>query len=177
MGLMEFINEEMYIMFSTYYYEVFLYKNKIQVGRLIQPISFNPLFIVDFKRKLAFSIIKECAFVKGHKLILHYNIDFALPLTEYEEIETTEINEHLIKTKSITKLSGNITKEQKEKSKPKTLSEYNLPPLLLFEIYNAHFITKTVSKPKTTDWGVVFGGFILAIVIIAFMAIMVFGLK
>ena len=74
MGFMQWATEQFYILFSVYYYEVFLYKDKIQIGRIIQAVSFNPVFIVDFQRKLAWTIIKESAFIKGHKLILHYNL-------------------------------------------------------------------------------------------------------
>jgi hypothetical protein len=172
-----FIEEQMYILFSTYYYEVFLYKGKVQVGKIIQALSFSPNYIVDFKRKLAFHILKDRGFIKGHKIILHYDIDRAIPLVEIEEEEITEINSSVIKIKKLIKLSGSITKEEKEKSNPKQISESNYPPHLLFEINNAHFVTKTLAQPKVTDWTLIIGAVIVAVIIIAFMAIVVFGFR
>jgi len=177
MGIMAFFEEQMYILFSMYYYEVFLYFNKIQVKRLIQAFSFSPNYIVDFKGKKAFHIIKERAFIKGHKIILHYNVNSAIPLTEIKEEEITEINNNIIKTKKIIKLVGTVTKEDKKKSEPILINDSNYNPSLLFEINNAHFVTKTLAQPKTTDWTMIIGAIILAIIIIAFMAIVVFGFK
>lgn len=188
MGITDWFNEQMYILFSMYYYEVFLYQNKIQVGRIIQPVSYNPNFIVDFNRKLAFLIVSDRCFVKGHKLILHYNIDFGIPLKETEDNIIEEISENITKTTKVIKLSANITKEEKEKAKPKnivkeektsskTITENNLSPSLIFEIFNAHFVVKTLQKPKSTDWGIVIIAVLIGIVLLGGMAIMIFGLK
>ena len=152
MSFMDFINEQIYMLFSMYYYEVFLYRNNIQVGRIIQSVGFSPTFIVDFKRKLAFVIVKEYALVKGHKLILHYNVDFGLPLKMVEETQIESFKNGIVKMKTVNKLSGSFTEEQIKKSSPNKITESNLPPHMIFEIFNAHFVTKTLSKPKTTDW-------------------------
>ena len=177
MGLSEFINEQLYILFSMYYYEVFLYNNKIQVGRLIQLVSFNPVFIVDFKRKLAWPICEDTGFVKGHKIILHYKLNNALPLTESKETIIKEINNNVVKVKKVIKLSAKVTKEQKTKAGAMVITESNLPPFMIFEMFNAYFVTFTLSKPKNTDWTLIIGALIIAIIIIAFMVTTVFGLK
>lgn len=177
MGVKEWFNEQLYITFSTYYYEVFLYKEGVQVGRIIQTLSFSPDFIVDFKRKLCWPIIKGVGFVKGHKIILHYNIDHALPLTEASGEEIKEVNSALMKIQTITKLHGKFTKEQWNGSKSMELvNSYNFPPHMLFEMFNAYFVTKTLSKGKTTDWTLIAIAICVVIFILGFMAIMVFGL-
>jgi hypothetical protein len=174
---MGFIEEQMYILFSTYYFEVFLYEGKIQIGRIIQAVSFSPICIVDVKRKLAFPIIPDTWFVKGHKLILHYDINKALPLTESSETKVTEISDNIVKIEKITKLSCNLPKEFNVNGKPIKLTESNFPPHMVFEMFNSYFVTKTLAKPKTTDWTLIVMAVVVAIVILAFMAIMVFGLK
>ena len=92
------INEQTYIAFGTYYYEALLYKGKVQVGRVVQALSYSPIFIVDFDRKLAFFIEARRGFIKGHKIILHYNIDNAIPLLPREETIVEEVNNNLTKT-------------------------------------------------------------------------------
>jgi len=176
MGFMDWINEQLYIVFSTYYYEVFLYKDNVQVGRIIQTLNFSPDFIVDFKRKLCWPIIKGVGHIKGHKIILHYKLDFALPLAEVTEENVLEINSALNKIQTITKLTGTFTKEEIAKSKGMSLvTAYNFPPHMLFELFNAHFVTKTLSKGKTTDWTMIVLAICAVIFLLGFMAIMVFG--
>jgi hypothetical protein len=191
MGFMDWINEQIYILFSMRYYEIYLYLNNIQVGRFIQLVSFSPTYLVDFRRKLAWPIINEAFFVKGIRLIGHYKIDYALPLMQSEIVETTEISENIIKTKKVTKLYANITKEQKQKALPILFEElkskgkingkeveitkYNLPPHMLFEKFNAQFVTGILSKMKTTDWTMIFIVGFIVIILIAFMLVMVFG--
>lgn len=179
MGLMDTINEQMYILFSMYYYEVFVYKGKIQVGKFIQLVSYNSSFFVDFSRKKAWAIIEGSCFVKGHKLIAHCDLDNAIPLMEIEEEEIKEINENIIETVKKTKLVGKVTKEEKKKSEPKLINQYNFAPSLLFELVNAYFVTLTIKKPSD-KWTSILNMIIVicvVAVIIAFMAIMVFGLK
>jgi hypothetical protein len=176
MGFMQFLTEQTYILFSMYYYEVFLYKDNIQVGRIIQSLSFSPDYIVDFKRKLGWIIVKGKGFVKGHKIILHYKLDYGLPLIEVEEEKIDEINSGLVKITKIKKLIGSATKEEKEKSKPIDLiTEYNFPPHMIFELINAGFVTKVSQKGKSTDWGFVIMVVAIVAFLIAFMAIIVFG--
>jgi hypothetical protein len=177
MGFMEYLNEQFYILFSIYYYEVFLYKNNIQVTRIIQSVSFSPTYIIDFKGKRAFLIIAKRGFIKGHKIILHYDIDRAIPLKEIQEVEVKEINENIIENKKVTKLVGDITKEQKEKASPLSITPENLPPHMVFEIMNGGFVTKTLAPPKSTDWTMVILAVCFVIGILGFIGIMVFGLK
>jgi hypothetical protein len=177
MGIMDTINEQIYIMFSIYYYEVFLYKGNIQVGRIVQTVSFSPAFIVDFKRKLAWVIVKDRAFIKGHKIILHYEMDLGIPLQEITEEKVKEVNSVVIKTQSITKLVADITQDQKDKSKNKMITASNLPPHMIFEIFNAHFVTKVLAEKKSTDWGMVLLALIIVIGVLGFIAIFVFGFK
>jgi hypothetical protein len=175
--LSNWFNEQIFIAFGTFYYEALLYKGKVQIGRIVQSMSYSPLFIVDFDRKLAFFIEAKRGFIKGHKIILHYNIDNAIPLMEREETVVEEINNNLTKTNTKKILAADITKSQKEKSKPIEITEYNLPPSLVFEKFNAHFVVKTVSQPKGTNWEMVLLALIVAITILGFCAIFVFGLK
>jgi hypothetical protein len=181
MGFISFLTEQFYILFSMYYYEVFLYKNQIQIGRFIQSVSFHADYLVDFGRKIAFPILKgkdseNVYFIKGHKLIAHYKIDHAIPLKMVEYQEITELNSGIVKIKTVKKLVGSITKETKEKALPmKLINEYNLPPHLIFEMFNAGFVTKTNAKPKTTDWTLIIIAIVAVVLILGFMAIMVFG--
>jgi hypothetical protein len=191
MGFMDWLNEQIYILFSMKYFEVYLYLNKRQVGRIIQLVSYNSTFIVDFKRKKAWPIVIDAFFDKGNRLIGHYRLDYALPLVESEHIEVTEITDNIIQTKKVSKLSGTISKTQKKNAEPMKLipitskgkvngkeveiTPYNLPPDMLFEKFNAYFVTFTLSKPKGTDWTMIFIGAFIIIVIIAFMLVMVFG--
>lgn len=175
--LSNWFNEQMYIAFGTYYYECLLYKGRVQVGRIVQSISFSPTFIVDFDRKLAFFIEARRGFIKGHKIILHYNIDSAIPLIPREETSVEELNNNLTKTNTNIILSADITKKQKEDSKPIEITEYNLPPSLVFEKFNAHFVVKTISQPKGTNWELVLLALIVAVTILGFCGIFVFGFK
>jgi hypothetical protein len=175
MGFMDLINEQIYILFSMYYYEVFLYQQNILVGRLIQLVSYNPTYIVDFKRKLAWIIIKDRAFIKGHKIILHYDVDYALPLSEVKSEQIEEVNKNLLRIRQIVKLSGEYTKEEIDKSKNKLITLANYPPHMIFEMQNATFVTKIMSSQKVTDWATITIVIMVVILIIAFMAIMVFG--
>jgi hypothetical protein len=172
---MDSINEQIYILFSMYYYEAFLYKDNIQVGRVIQPVSYSSKYLVDKTRKKAYAILNERAFVKGHKLILHYNADYGLPLNEIEETQLTQVNENLIKTRRVKKLIGSFTEEQIRKTNPKIITEYNFSPEMIFEMFNGTFVVKTMSKPKTTDWTYVALAGIVAVIIIALISIAVFG--
>ena len=171
------INEQTYIAFGTYYYEALLYKGRVQVGRVVQALSYSPIFIVDFDRKLAFFIEARRGFIKGHKIILHYNIDNAIPLLPREETIVEEVNNNLTKTNTQIILSADITKSQKEKSMPIEITEYNLPPSLVFEKFNAHFVVKSVSQPKSTNWEMVLLAAIFATVVICLPLIFIFGLK
>jgi hypothetical protein len=174
---MDFIDEQMYILFSQYYFEAFFYKNKVQIARVLQSVSFNSKFLVDFKRKRCYLIEIDRAFIKGHKIILHYDYDEFIPLQEITVTKTEEINNNLIKSTKITKLVGEATIEQKDKTKNKNINQYNFNPEKAFELFNGRFVTLTMSKPKTTDWGMVAIAIVVGVIIIAFMAIMVFGLK
>src|SRR4030067_1608238 len=119
MAFMDFFYEQMYILLSIYYYEGFIYKNNIQVKRVIQECSFSNDFFVDFKGKKCWLLVKENCFVKGHKIIAHFNEDFCIQLKATEEKYIKEINNSLIKTDTVVKLSAKVTKEDKEKSKNK----------------------------------------------------------
>jgi hypothetical protein len=175
--LSNWFNEQIFIAFGTFYYEALLYKGKVQVGRIVQSLSYSQIFIVDFDRKLAFFIEAKRAFVKGHKLILHYNIDNAIPLLPRTEIHLEEVNNNLTKTNTKEILSADITKGQKEKSANIEITDYNLPPILVFEKFNAHFVVKTVSQPKGTNWELVLLALIAAVTVLTFSAIFVFGFK
>lgn len=171
------INEQIFIAFGTYYYEALLYKGKVQIGRIVQSMSYSQIFIVDFDRKLAFFIEAKRGFIKGHKIILHYNIDNAIPLLPREETIVEEVNNNLTKTNTKIILSADITKKQKIESSAIEITEYNLPPALVFEKFNAHFVIKTVSQPKGTNWELVLLALIVAVTLLGFSAIFVFGLK
>jgi hypothetical protein len=191
MGMMDWFNEQIYILFSMHYYEVYLYLGKKQVGRIIQLVSFSPTYIVDFHRKLAWPIVNDAFFFKGNRLIGHYEIDYALPLVETEYKKETELTNNIIQTEKIVKLSGKVSKEQKKMAEPKKLIEmssigkingkevvitkYNLPPHMLFEKFNAGFVTNVLSKSKGTDWTMVFIVGFVVLIIIVFMLAMVFG--
>ena len=183
MGFIDWINEQIYIMFSMYYYEVFEYLDNIQVGRFIQSLNYNSTYLVDFKKKKSWPIIKGNGFVKGHKIIIHVRLDYAIPLTEIKEVKADEINSSIVKIKEIKKLVGSCTKEEKKKAEPITINkinvpeitEYNLTPDMIFEFFNAHFVTKIAAKGKSTDWGFVVLVIGVIFFLIAFMAIMVFG--
>lgn len=175
MGFIQFITEQFYILFSIYYYEVFLYSNNIQVGRIIQAVSFSPTFIVDFERKKAWPIISNTGFIQGRKIILHYKIEGGLPLTESTEVITEEINDLLIKTKKVTKLTANISSVDKKKGEPIKLNEYNMPATLVFEFYNSHFVTKTIAIKDSTNWTLVIMMLFVVILVIAGALIIVFG--
>jgi hypothetical protein len=173
MGFMDTINEQIFILFSMYYYECFFYKNKIQVRRIIQSESYNPNYIVDFKRKCAYHIIKDRMFTKGHKLILHFNIDSCIPLESIIEESVIEINSNLLKTVKTSKLVGSVTSKKKKESEPMNITESNYPPHMLFEINNGTFVTKTLSKPKETDW--TFVALVIGVIIVI-IALMVTGI-
>jgi hypothetical protein len=176
MGIIDFFTEQFYILFSIYYYEVFLYENKVQVGRFIQALSFNPAYMVNFKRKLAWAIIPNTGFVKGHKIIQHYNLKDALPLLEITEESIKELNWGILQIQKTIKLIADVSEEQINKAKPKVLiNSYNFPPHMIFELFNATFVTKTVSSKKGTNWELVIYATLICIGIIAFMLIMVFG--
>lgn len=172
MSVLSWFEEQIYVLFSMYYYEVFLYKNNIQIGRLIQSLSYSQKFIVDFKRKLAFVIVNDRAFIKGHKMILHYNIDNGIPLKVHQEIKIDEINDNVVKTKKVKKFTADIPQSKIKKSENLQITEENLPPSLILEIFNAHFTVKVLAKPKTTDWTIIL---ILACVVVALIALLATG--
>lgn len=177
MGFMDWINEQIYILFSMYYYEVFVYMGKTQVGRFIQTVRFNSHFLVDINRKKAWIIDREGIYQKGHKLIAHVDLNKAVSLQEFTEEKIEEISANIQKIKKSTKLIGEISDKEKRISKNKKFTESNMNPDLVFEIFNAHFVKKVMADKKGTDWSLVIIAILVAIVIIVFMVIMVFGLK
>jgi len=189
MAIMEWINEQIFILMSTYYYEVFLYKGNVQIARLVQAVRKSNDFIIDSKRKMAWHILNERGFIKGHKIILHFKLDYGLPLTESIKEQIHEINSLVSISETTKSLSGNFTKEQVKNSEPISLikkkgkinnievTEENLPPTLIYEIYDANFVKKALSLSGGTDWSMVIIACIVAIIIVVFMIVMVFGLK
>jgi hypothetical protein len=176
MGIIDFLNEQYFILFSIYYYEVFLYKDNIQVKRIIQTVSFSNAYIVDIKGKKGWPIIQGVGFVKGHKIILHYDIDGGLPLTETNEEHNIELNDTILKIQKISKLSAKVLKEEIKKAYPLNLiNVYNFPSTFIFELFNASFVTKILAEKKTTNWTMVLLLLLVIVGILGFAAIMVFG--
>ena len=177
MSFTDFLNEQFFILFSIYYYETFLYKDNIQVKRIIQSVGFSNAYIVDIKGKKAFPIIQGIGFVKGHKIILHYDVEGGLPLTETNEEKIIELSDTVLKIQKITKLQATIMRDEIKKAYPKNLiNSYNFPSTFVFELFNATFVTKILSEKKGTNWTLVLLVLIGVIGVIMFVLIMVFGL-
>ena len=184
----DWLNEQMFILFSMYYYEVFILQGKVQVGRFVQSINYSPTFLISFAKKLGWALNRKKAIIKGHKLIMYVQLDYALPMELLTDIQITELKDNVIKTEKVTKLVTDVTQKQITESEnlnivkvvvidPKygEITESNMPTHMVFEMFNAYFVTKVLSKPKSTDWGFVIMGIMVCVVIIVLVAIFVFG--